>query len=131
MKGIAVEQMIMLALGVIVLALVGYLLYSNYLSTSGTVSNEQCRTSLINACNNCKLANSPKGTWDTTIYATLDVTGSDGKVHQCGKMTNACADALDRSGAISVGQTPNYKTDVYDSEAQLFAQSVCTSVGVS
>ncbi|HLC59598.1 MAG TPA: hypothetical protein VJH34_03675 [archaeon] len=125
MKGIAVEQMIMLALGVIVLALVGYLLYSNYISTSGQVSTEQCKTSLINACNNCKLANSPKGNWDPAKYNALDSQDSTGSTHNCAKITNTCMQAMNTVGIVTT------TSSTYDPDTQAFTQSVCSSVGVN
>ncbi len=64
MKGLAVNQIILLALGVVVLALVGYLLYSSYISGAGSIGVEEARTSLVNACNDCKLRLGSG--WDTS-----------------------------------------------------------------
>jgi hypothetical protein len=79
MKGVAIEQVILLVLGVIVLALIGYLLYSNYLSTSGGISLEQCKTQLVNACGNCKLKEG--AAWDSTDATTTD---------ECGPIQKGC-----------------------------------------
>jgi len=50
MKGLAVQQIVLLVLGVVVLALIGFLLYSNYLSSAGQLSKSECLTIATNAC---------------------------------------------------------------------------------
>jgi|SRR3989344_4037327 len=54
MKGLATQQLILLALGIIVLAVIGYLLYSQFVKTSKTLSSSDCQTNVVAACNKCK-----------------------------------------------------------------------------
>ncbi len=56
MKGLAVTQIIMLVLGIIVLAVIGFLLYSNFLSSSGQVSASSCRAKATGLCQNAVLS---------------------------------------------------------------------------
>jgi hypothetical protein len=122
MKGLAVTQVILLILGIIVLAIIGYLLYSNYISSVGTVSVEQCKTNLINVCNSCKIAKSVIGKWDPSKYDDLT---DPAKGEGCGKITKTCIEALKNAGIISV------TSQTYDESKEMVAQSVCTSVAVS
>src|SRR3989344_1915231 len=54
MKGLATEQLILLALGIVVLAVIGYLLYSQFVKGSTSLGASDCQTSIISACNKCK-----------------------------------------------------------------------------
>jgi hypothetical protein len=139
MKGLAVTQVILLILGIIVLAIIGYLLYSNYISSVGIVSVEQCKTDLIRVCNTCKSANTIIGQWDPSAFTTYDSRGTDGKPHPCGgiSLSKACISSLARNGIISVSsstfegcQTPYCDTSS-DTPTGKFAQSICVSVGVN
>lgn len=56
MKGMAVSQIILLVLGILVLAVVAYLLYTNFVTTSGTISAEICRAEATRACTGCAIA---------------------------------------------------------------------------
>lgn len=56
-KGVAVSQIILLVLGILVLAVVAYLLYTNFVTTGGAISTEQCRAAATRACTACSIAN--------------------------------------------------------------------------
>lgn len=56
MRGVAVSQIILLVLGILVLAVVAYLLYTNFITTSGTISAETCRAEATRACTGCAIA---------------------------------------------------------------------------
>ncbi len=55
-KGIAVSQIILLVLGILVLAVVAFLLYSNFVSTGGTLNAETCRAEATRLCTGCQVA---------------------------------------------------------------------------
>jgi hypothetical protein len=55
MKGLAVSQIILLVLGIIVLAVIAYLLYTNFVGAGNVVSAEQCRAAATRACTTCQL----------------------------------------------------------------------------
>jgi uncharacterized protein (UPF0333 family) len=55
-KGIAISQIILLVLGIIVLSVVAYLLYSNFTSTTSQVDFQKCRAAVTNACTACSIA---------------------------------------------------------------------------
>lgn len=57
MKGLAVSQIILLVLGIIVLAVVAYLLYTQFVGTGSTISAEECRAAATRACTACSIAN--------------------------------------------------------------------------
>src|SRR5437773_2268712 len=71
-KGLAVSQIILLVLGIIVLAVVAYLLYTNFVGTNNTVNAEQCRAAATRACTSCSLIGGDTKQCDA-IY--LDGTG--------------------------------------------------------
>ena len=54
-KGIAISKVVLLILGVIVLAFVGYLVYTTFVAGGGTISLEACKSAVIAACTQCKL----------------------------------------------------------------------------
>lgn len=55
-KGIAVSQIILLVLGILVLAVVAYLLYTQFVTTGSTISKETCRAEATRACTGCAIA---------------------------------------------------------------------------
>lgn len=62
MKGLAVTQIIMLVLGIIVLAVIGFLLYTNFLATGGQLDSSKC---LALATDQCRIAQVVGGIgWD-------------------------------------------------------------------
>lgn len=56
-RGVAVSQIILLVLGILVLAVVAYLLYTNFVSTGNTISAETCRAEATRICTGCTIAN--------------------------------------------------------------------------
>ncbi|HLC59778.1 MAG TPA: hypothetical protein VJH34_04625 [archaeon] len=54
MKGLAVEQIIMLAIGVIVLALIGYLIYSQFVKSGSSLTSTNCQSDIVASCTKCK-----------------------------------------------------------------------------
>jgi len=56
-KGVAISQIILLVLGIIVLSVVIYLLYSNFTTTTSQVEFQKCRAAATNACTACSIAN--------------------------------------------------------------------------
>lgn len=52
----AVSQIILLVLGILVLAVVAYLLYTNFVTTGSTISAETCRAEATRACTGCQIA---------------------------------------------------------------------------
>ncbi len=62
MKGLAVTQIIMLVLGIIVLAVIGFLLYTNFLAAGGQLDSSKC---LAIATDQCRIAQVAGGiSWD-------------------------------------------------------------------
>jgi hypothetical protein len=72
-KGLAVSQIILLVLGIIVLAVIAYLLYANFIGPRDVINAEQCRSSAIRACTTCSIAGGATGGCSGNIY--LDATG--------------------------------------------------------
>jgi hypothetical protein len=56
MKGLAVTQVVLLILGIVVLAIIGYLIYSTFIAGGPTVVEQQCKSKFISVCSNCKAA---------------------------------------------------------------------------
>jgi len=56
-KGVAISQIILLVLGIIVLSVVAFLLYSNFTTTTGQIDVQKCRAVATNACTSCSIAN--------------------------------------------------------------------------
>ena len=73
-KGVAVSQIILLVLGILVLAVVAYLLYTNFVTTGGTLSAEQCRAAATRACTACSIA-SAGSVSNCEVGSYLDATG--------------------------------------------------------
>jgi len=99
MKGIAVQKIILLLLGIIVLAIIGYLLYTVFLGAR--ISPEVCKAALVGACTQCKLsawnANvkvSGKSCTDKLISEIIGLStsaGSDGNFDiQCSQIQGNC-----------------------------------------
>ena len=87
-KGLAVSQIVLLVLGILVLAVVAYLLYTNFLTSSGSFNAEKCRSEEIGICTTAKLTNSitdgkvtaPRGkTFDTPSCVDKTPTSIDCK----------------------------------------------------
>lgn len=55
-KGIAVSQIILLVLGILVLAVVAYLLYTNFVGSTTAINAETCRASATRACTACSIS---------------------------------------------------------------------------
>jgi hypothetical protein len=58
-KGVAVRHIVLLVLGIIVTAIIGYLLYSTFIATGPTVTLERCKGMIVSACSNCQLRGWP------------------------------------------------------------------------
>jgi uncharacterized protein (UPF0333 family) len=101
-KGLAVSQIILLVLGIIVLAVVAYLLYTQFVSTGGTISAEQCRAEATRICTGCAIAGSAN-----CVYTDKTLDGKDTSIETCvaqGKVVgNAQANTLDCS--VLTGQS--------------------------
>lgn len=52
-KGVAVSQIILLVLGILVLAVVAYLLYTQFVSSNQTIGAETCRAEATRVCTGC------------------------------------------------------------------------------
>jgi hypothetical protein len=74
-KGIAVDTILMLLVGIVVVGLIIFLVYKFLLGPH--LNEQECRASLINWCNDCKLVN---GWNDATagFYPGPKVGGTDG-----------------------------------------------------
>jgi hypothetical protein len=55
-KGIAVDQLILLILGIIVLAVIGYLIYVNFISSNSSFDSAKCQARALSVCTACKVA---------------------------------------------------------------------------
>jgi hypothetical protein len=55
MKAIAISQIIMIVLGIIVLGVIGYLLYTQFLTGGGQMTYEKCRSIVVSQCGICRL----------------------------------------------------------------------------
>ena len=122
-KGVAVSQIIMLVLGILVLAVVAFLLYSNFVQTGSTISAETCRAEATRACTGCIIS---EGIGTTTC----PYTSSNAALTQCFSQGNllggSSATSIDCSqytggGSGTGGTTPtNPETEQcepFDSEA--------------
>ena len=113
-KGLAVSQIIMLVLGILVLAVVAFLLYSNFVSTGTTVSAEQCRAAATRACTGCSIA----GTTDSCGTSFLDAAGK-----KCFEENNIALSDVDKiacrqyigSGGSSIGTVSDQSDSSEDS----------------
>ncbi len=70
MKGIAVHQIILIVLGIIVLGVIGYLIYTQFLSGKGQITFENCRSRAVTFCGMCKLS----GTYTRCVVTYVDAT---------------------------------------------------------
>lgn len=84
-KGIAVSQIILLVLGILVLAVVAYLLYTNFVQTGATISAETCRAEATRICTGCVLANQPSATcqYQDKITPIGSTTQVDSNMEKC------------------------------------------------
>lgn len=73
MKGLAVSQIILLVLGIIVLAVVAYLLYTQFVGTGNAISAEQCRASATRVCTGCQIG----FTFDSCPVSSLEKNCQD------------------------------------------------------
>ncbi len=55
-KGLAVSQIVLLVLGILVLAVVAYLLYTNFISSQSGFDVNKCKAALISACTSWKVS---------------------------------------------------------------------------
>lgn len=88
MKGLAVEQIIMLAIGVIVLALIGYLIYSQFVKSGSNLTSANCQSDIGSACTKCKTCILGFGgvSWDPSVNCPQCPTSWIG----WGKCNTAC-----------------------------------------
>lgn len=84
-KGVAVSQIILLVLGILVLAVVAYLLYTNFVQTGTTISAETCRAEATRICTGCVLANQPSATcsYQDKITPIGSTTQVDSNMEKC------------------------------------------------
>jgi len=82
--GVAVSQIILLVLGILVLAVVAYLLYTQFVTTGSTLSAETCRAEATRICTGCQIGGSPAGSCPYTATA-IDNTGAtvDSSMERC------------------------------------------------
>ncbi|MCS7123098.1 MAG: hypothetical protein RMJ17_00780 [Candidatus Aenigmarchaeota archaeon] len=66
-KGVAIDKVILLLLGIIVLALIGYLLYTTFVGAGS--AQRICEAALVSACGQCKLLGWPN-TQDVKVSLT-------------------------------------------------------------
>jgi hypothetical protein len=92
-KGVAISQIILLVLGIIVLAVVAFLLYSNFTTTTGQIDVQKCRSVATNACSACAIS---KGGVPSDCDAKLYLLSTGDK---------ACAPAIANEGGGVVGFT--------------------------
>ncbi len=109
-KGIAVSQIILLVLGILVLAVVAYLLYSNFVTTGGAISAEQCRAAATRACTACSIANA--GSVSNCLASSYLASAMDKQCAFEGKISGASA-SKDSAGAITVSTTTKINCDQY------------------
>lgn len=63
MKGLAPQQIALLVLAILVLAIVAYLLYRTFISGSNQLTAEECRAEATRLCTACKLENIGQDPW--------------------------------------------------------------------
>lgn len=83
MKGLAPQQIALLVLAILVLAVVAYLLYRTFISGSSQLSAEECRAEATRLCTACKLSNLESTTWPTCDNGNFDDVKSDGTPGRC------------------------------------------------
>lgn len=115
-KGVAVSQIILLVLGILVLAVVAYLLYNQFVTTGGTISAEQCRAEATRACTGCIVASGLSfGSPTNCAYKSTDTAGKITVLGNCyshnnllGASTIATLDCSQYTGGS--GTTTNANT---------------------
>ena len=92
----------MLVLGIIVITLIGFLLYTTFFSGSETVTMQTCKAALISVCNECKLKDwsgtvtisyniCPKNWLETgKIQGFQDFPNGDDNIAACSLIQNGC-----------------------------------------
>ena len=68
-KGIAIETILYLLLGIIVVGIIIYLVYTY--ATGGQLNEQQCRSKIISWCTGCSVANWAAGTGTITADSDL------------------------------------------------------------
>lgn len=75
-KGIAVSQIILLVLGILVLAVVAYLLYTNFVQTGTTISAETCRAEATRICTGCNIGQLSSSACPFSSQSMYDCVGT-------------------------------------------------------
>jgi len=71
MKGMATEQVVLLVLAIIVLAVVGYLVYNQFVKGNKSFTNTSCGSATLSACVDCKgCRTNVEGTWNSNAPGT-------------------------------------------------------------
>ena len=83
-KGIAVSQIILLVLGILVLAVVGFLLYSQFVTTGNSLGAQTCMAESTRICTGCKIGgyNMESCPYNPFMYNTRDEQ-SDSTMESC------------------------------------------------
>jgi hypothetical protein len=67
MKGIAIQTILLLLVGILVVGILVYLVY-RYSTSSSTLSTTECLTKVTNWCTSCMVSG-----WDTSVSLSKDV----------------------------------------------------------
>jgi len=54
MKALATTQVVLLVLGIIVLAVIGYLIYSQFIKSTTQMTSTNCQSAVFSVCTSCK-----------------------------------------------------------------------------
>jgi hypothetical protein len=78
-KGIAIETILMLLVGILVVGVVVYMVY-RYMFSPG-LNEQDCRSAAVNYCTTCKNSADPNPpyTWSASISAPASLTACAGK----------------------------------------------------
>jgi len=90
-KGIAIQTILMLLVGILVVGIVVYMVYRYIFSP--VINEQECRTRMVNWCTTCKSSG-----WSNTITPTANVNQCwDAGIFATGKPT----DCSDLGGAVA------------------------------
>ena len=131
-KGIAIQTILLLVVGIVVAGILIFLVYRS--AGGGNLDCEQCRAEFISWCTTCSLAAIAKGCSDWNVDCGLDNLGyfmSKNLVEctdKCGLHSKSDTGGFDISGAIKCINAGMWPTCIYCGESHI--QDECKRVGV-
>ncbi len=109
-KGIAVSQVILLVLGILVLAVVSFLLYTQFVSTGNSMGAQTCMAEATRICTGCTIGRySMEACPYNPIMYGIDGEQSDSTMESCVRQNhvfgNLEADTINCKTVTGIGNT--------------------------